>query len=202
MDRHDGAKLASRFRSAVLIATAALVGVGCGGSSDNPASNSAAAAVRPAQSRSLSVSPESSRFIAVADRVCRRVNDELTAAPSQRELRGVASSARHNVHIERRAITELGKLTPPASLAGDWRQLIAYRARLAEELAKLGQSAQAGDAAGVRALAASKKLVHEQLSQLAARDGFKDCALVLAGDGLLNLLSPHGARGASAPQKL
>jgi len=165
----------------VALATVLLVG-GCGGSGKATSGKaavggSAAGATAGVQSVRSSQSPVDARLIASADVICRRVNKELSGA-SRPQPSEIARTAPRNAAIELRGVGELSKLTPPASLAGDWTQILAYRRTLAQELVALGHAATAGDAAGMRALGASKKRVRQKLTQLAARDGFKDCTSV------------------------
>ena len=118
-------------------------------------------------------------MIAGADAICGRLNAKFAAGKATSlRVREIARLAPSRAALERTTATELSKLTPPASIASDWRQIIAYRKTLAEELVKLGQDAKLNDAAGIRALAASKKRVHGQLLSTATRDGFKDCSRV------------------------
>jgi hypothetical protein len=152
---------------------ATLVATGCGSSSkaeprgsSGPPSESAAAA----------------RLIAQADPICRRLNVELAAAARASHV-AIATSALRNAVLERTAVAQLSKLTPPASLAQDWRQILRYRRTLAEELVKLGGYAKANDAQAIKALAVSKKRVHKKLFEIARRDGFEHCSRVSSGSG-------------------
>lgn len=119
-------------------------------------------------------------MIAKADAICRRVNSQLAAAPPGVAASQIARSAPRNAALELRAVTDLNKLTPPPALAGDWQQMIAYRQTLADDLLKLAHYAQSNDARSMQALALSKKRVHQKLSKLATRDGFKDCSQLSA----------------------
>jgi len=210
MKRRDSRQLANKrgFTAlkpgfTALVAAAMLAAAGCGGSSTAAPSGSAASRTEPTESRTSNDSAARSRLIAKADAICRRLNRELAAAPSRLEARQIASSAPRNAALERRALAELGRLRPPASLARDWRQIIAYRRTLAEELAELGRYAKAGDVPAMKALGASKKRVHQKLSELATRDGFKDCSRVGAErSGAQALPLPLPARRTRAPVKL
>src|SRR5665811_446099 len=157
-----------------------LLVAGCGGGSSNAPGSGAtvsAAASTQAASGQPTVTADDARLIASADGICRRFNAQLTGE-SRAQTSDIARTAPRNAAIESRAVGELSKLTPPASLASDWSQILAYRRTLAQELVVLAQDARAGNAAGMRALAASKKKVRNELSRLAARDGFKDCTSV------------------------
>ena len=190
----------SRCRSHVAVLVAALAiplsVAGCGGSGKATASGAAdPASVQSTGSGQQPVDAGSARLIASADVICRRINGQLSGA-SRSQPSDIARTAPRNAAIELRAVGELSKLTPPASIAGDWTQILAYRRTLAQELGALARDATAGDASGMRALGVSKKKVRQKLSQLAARDGFKDCTSV----GTVNIatLFPtlHPAAGA------
>jgi hypothetical protein len=119
------------------------------------------------------------QLIAKADTICKRLDKEIAdASPVGLEPRKIAAVAPPHVAAERVALKELGMLKAPAAMAGDWRQIIAYRRTLAAELAKLGSAARAGDLTTIIALAGSKLHEHKLLSALATRDGFKDCSKV------------------------
>jgi hypothetical protein len=148
-----------------------LVSPGCGGSSKTEPSGS---------SRPPSKSAAVARLIAQADPICRRLNVELAAASRASHV-AIATSALRHAALERAAVAELSKLTPPASLANDWRQIIKYRRTLAEELVKLGGYAKANDTQKVKALAVSKTRVHKKLLEIAKRDGFEHCSRVSSG---------------------
>jgi len=161
----------------VVVAVAPLFAAGCGGSGKAPAISSAASSVGRTESGNSNESAAKSRLIAHADAICRRLNRELTSA-SRPEASKVARTAPHNAALEQRAVVALSKLTPPASLARDWTQIIAYRRTLAQELVALARDAKVGDVPAMQALGVTKKHVHQKLTQLATHDGFTDCSSV------------------------
>jgi len=148
-------------------------------------------------------SSTSSGVVVKADTICRRVNNELAAAPPGVLASQIARSAPRNAAVEQRAIAELNGITPPTAVASDWRKMIAYRQTLAEELLKLANYAKVNDTRSMQALAVSKERVHQKLSALATRDGFKDCAQLSASRSIgqalrsLRLGQPKGT-----PEKL
>jgi hypothetical protein len=181
-----------------------LAAAGCGGSSTPKPTGTAAngaATNTPVPHTHVPGDPSASRVIAKADAICRRVNSELTAAPPGFAISQIARSAPRNAALEERAIAELSRIRPPAVLARDWRSIIGYRRILAQELLKLVRYAKANDARAIQTLAASKKRVHQKLSALATRDGFKDCSHLNAarsvGQALrsLGLGQPKGTPG-------
>jgi hypothetical protein len=180
---HKGRELAAGRAAAATVATTALAVAGCGGSGKAPPSVSPKRAAGPAtahqhhaQPRRTSESLARSHLIAKAIAICRRVNLEVTASPHRVDTRKIASGARRNAAIERRAVGELARLPPVESLVDDWKRLVAYRQTLAAQLVELAQYAEAGDTHAIQTLAASKARVHQELSKLASRDGFGECA--------------------------
>jgi hypothetical protein len=152
-----------------------LAAAGCGGGSSGTGSTNAGSTA----SIPSGDSPAERRLIATADAICGRFNTEIaTTKPAGVGASELARSAPVNASLEQAALRELSKLTPPASLAGDWRRVIADRRTLAEELVKLGRYAKANNAAGIRALVVSKKAMHRELLKTATRAGFADCARV------------------------
>jgi len=151
-----------------------LAAAGCGGSSKSGSTGSG----------SSGTSAATARLIATADAICERLDARLASTTSVHlDSRTIARSAPQNAALERAALTELAKLARPASLADDWRQIIAYRLTLADELARLGRYAKANDTRAVKAVAVSKRRVHEKLFALATHDGFHVCSQVGARRG-------------------
>jgi len=163
------------YGSLALVA-AALAAGGCGGGSSDAKSAGSLASGNPTPSGSSRVP---SQLVARADAICRRLNTEIVATnPSKLQIRKIVSLTPQRVALERTALKELSKLAPPASIARDWRQMMAYRKTLIEELIRLGRYAKANDTQSIKSLAVSKKRVHQRLFATATRDGFKDCARV------------------------
>jgi hypothetical protein len=124
--------------------------------------------------------PETSvRSIAVidADTICKRLNEEL-----KRHEPGNGGQVSPTAHIraalELRALVELRKLTPPASIAHDYNAMLADRRTLIEETPKLGRAIDAKDTrTEVRVFATSSTVIH-RMKNMAARDGFTYCGEV------------------------
>ena len=146
---------------------------GCGGSSRVMATG-AAASTRP------SGSSAASQLIARADAVCKRLNNEIAATPPgmQDSPLKLSRNALQHAALERKAVSDLSRLTPPASLAHDWAQILADTRRLAAELTTLGRYWKLDEKQRISALGASKKHIHTELSAIASHDGFKDCSHV------------------------
>ncbi|HSZ04154.1 MAG TPA: hypothetical protein VK778_03015 [Solirubrobacteraceae bacterium] len=163
----EGSQGARRVAGALCALAIALAGAGCGGGSTG--TGTAAGQPRPAHA--------SSPLLAKADAICdalnRRLADVHVANTDDHELARVAPVS---AFLEEQAIRELSILTPPASLAHDWRQMMGYRRTLARELTQLGHAAKAKDEHRVQSLIASKKLVHHELEVLATHAGLVACA--------------------------
>jgi len=93
-------------------------------------------------------------------------------------LPALAEVAHRRAAIERRALNELEKLTPPADVAAGYRKLIASDRLALREIVKLGARAQAGDAAGVRLAKAKVEGGGLRLLLTANRARLKYCAAV------------------------
>jgi hypothetical protein len=121
-----------------------------------------------------------SQLVAKADAICGRANSELEVAEKNkvRTQQDVVRVAPERAGIERTAVTELSKLTPPASMSQDWNQIIAARKTLIEELTKLGEDAAAGNTKAEESLFTSSATVQRQLAAAAQRSGFKHCGQV------------------------
>jgi hypothetical protein len=161
-----------------LLLLGALAIAGCGGSSS--ATPGAATQVStPASTTSTATGAASAPFVAQADAVCRRVNAEIVALDAKA---GTAAEVKRvvppTIAIEQKGIAALGKLDPPASLAGDWRRMLDDRRKLAGMLGELLDAAKKNDGTSIKPLAASKKRVHVSLTKTATANGFKDCAKV------------------------
>lgn len=149
------------------ISTAALAS-GCGGSSP------------PQQERTTT--SQSSAMVPEAKAICKKFDEKISASKphvvgGRTSTHELALNALANAKLEKEAITELVRLHPPASLSRQWRQLIAYRQALANELIAIGHYWEANDLAKIKALAASKKAEHQALAAVASRAGLQACAL-------------------------
>jgi hypothetical protein len=114
-------------------------------------------------------------LIAKADAICGRLNARLASSP----IKSVADFARIVPRLaayERAAFAELGRLLPPASMASDWRQIVAGGQTIASYTAKLGEYAKANNLKGAGPLYPASRKVQQKTLAIAKRDGFKDCA--------------------------
>jgi hypothetical protein len=165
---------------------------GCGGSSKASTSSSTAsgagatsssntASTSAASSTSTTGRPpaSSATFVAAADAVCRRYNDEIIAlgakTASAAEIKRIVPPT---IAIEHATIRSMRALKPPASLATDWQRMIGFRQRLVDELGSLLADASKDNSAVEKSLATAKGEVHTELTKTATAHGFKDCGKV------------------------
>jgi hypothetical protein len=151
----------SRTRLAALALIATMLAIsGCGGSGS-------------------SGSLTRSELIARADLICRRVHARLASTT----IKGPQSYARllpPLASYEHAAVAELRKLTPPASMAGDWRQIVDGVQAFADATAKLGAYATSSGlpvTPSTRAASHAAGQSSQQIRAAAQRQGFKDCAV-------------------------
>lgn len=156
-------------RIQLAIATGAVLVVsGCGGSGTH----------LPSSSRLVAKAASTSSAAEQAQAICERLNSEFAAhRPVSQSISEIARVAPGRVSGERRAIEELSALKPPTSLASGMREVIAYRTKLADELADLVHDARVNDAAAIDALAKSKAQTHETLQARAKAAGLPACSL-------------------------
>jgi hypothetical protein len=147
-----------------------------GASSSNTASTSAASSTSTTTARPPA---SSATFVAAADAVCRRYNDEIIALgaknASAAEIKRIVPPT---IAIEHATIRSMRALQPPASLAADWQRMIGFRQRLVNELGSLLADASNDKSAAEKSLAAAKGEAHTELTKTATAHGFKDCGKV------------------------
>ncbi|HXP36384.1 MAG TPA: hypothetical protein VN817_01340 [Solirubrobacteraceae bacterium] len=114
-----------------------------------------------------------------ADAICARRNKELAAVPiSDGALAATASTATRRGAIERRALTELGKLTPPASAAGNWKKLISASEDSLEQVRELAKAASSNDREGVTRRLTAVGGPQLRLLGAAVHTGTRECSTV------------------------
>jgi hypothetical protein len=192
-------------RLTALSCLAALMALaGCGGGSTTTstttattrASSAAQSQPSPATSTTTATSGQSSSAAAgstqnshtgvfaaatQAEAICERASAELAAEKQvrKRRHRGASEIVRvtpKQTAIEMRAVRELEALTPPPSESAAWREIIALRRKLADELVTLERDTDTGDLAGVRALTTAKGRVHAKLVKTAFAATLSGCA--------------------------
>ncbi len=164
--------------AAVVLVTATLVVSGCGGASgagstqtttSNASSTETGPPARliPAGER---LSP--AKLIAQANAVCVRHNvasiNTKSHISNEADLRRFT---REEVPIEQAALTELSKLTPPASLEPDWNQYIAYRRMVLATWQKIAEEGTPKGSGNLTRAGAAR----EAMIAAAGRMGLKKC---------------------------
>jgi hypothetical protein len=166
----------------VLIAVTLAAG-GCGGSKGGSSTASSTTVSGAGTSASSQVSStatgsgkplSAAQLVAKADAICAQLNTELDRDHIRRQ-QDIARIVPHRVAAEQAALTALSILTPPASMAHDYRQMLATRRTLIEDTTKLGQAAAADGTNADTSLYASSTALVRQMATTAQRDGFKSC---------------------------
>jgi hypothetical protein len=163
--------MSPRFRFAPLLAVAAVLAVGCGGTSHSSTTTTSAKSSRTA-------------FVAQADPICKQVAARRSAANAA--LNKVAHSPSKQLELlarlappiavdEHAAVEKLRTLKPPTALAHDWQQMLGGMQQLADDTSKTAADAKAKQLKGVETITASGRQVRQQLTAIASRDGFAYC---------------------------
>jgi hypothetical protein len=164
--------------AALALAVTALAVSGCGGStkSSSQTALSTPTATSPKTEPANSTGPlNRAALVAKADAICRGVNAKRATVhltTNQQIIRELP----HVAAYERAEIAELGKLTPPASMASDWQEILVGNRILAENTAKVAEYTKADNVTAAHALMTTTTQAENQMIATAQRDGFKDCA--------------------------
>lgn len=121
-------------------------------------------------------------LIAKADPICRRANTVVDSAKFN--LHNVGQAAPGIIAAERQASAELAKLTPPSSMAADWKVIVdgfrktsAGMQKVSEAARSAGSNEKALTQSKVFSEGASEFARGQHIRELtAARNGFADCA--------------------------
>jgi hypothetical protein len=161
-----------------------LVPSGCGGSTKSATRTAPSGSAQPPAGGKADVTSESStssgsltraQLIARGNAICYRLNARRSSTRISRPQdyeRLVPVLAAY----ELAAATEMSKLTPPASMARDWRQMIAGSRTIAEVTGHFQRYSEAGNEKKSRPLDAILGKAIEELTSAAKHAGFKDCA--------------------------
>ncbi|HEX4838213.1 MAG TPA: hypothetical protein VFV03_06800 [Solirubrobacteraceae bacterium] len=116
-------------------------------------------------------------LIAQADAICRRVHNELVSIRPETQSETARLGAKVTAY-ERAAVAAMRRLVPPASLAGDWKEIVAGAQTLADDAAKITAYARASklETKAARALISESRTLRNHLLTVATRDNFKDCS--------------------------
>lgn len=168
----------------LMLIAAALPVAGCGSSKTTSSNSSSVGAGTGAGSGVGETSPvsatgaplSSSQLVAKADVICKQLSVELDAPNnSSHTPQDIVHIAAQRAALEQRALTELGRLTPPASMAHDYRHILAARRAVIRDLKKLGEVVSANNAQAKRSVFASSVTTTRKLAAAAERAGFKYC---------------------------
>lgn len=109
-----------------------------------------------------------------ANAICKTVTEKF-ATKSANSVQDIARVAPELAAFEQKALFELSKLVPPASLESDWKQFVAGAETLAENTSKLGEYAKANNLKAAHGLIASSETTQHQMQAIAKRDGLTEC---------------------------
>ena len=194
----------------------AILAAGCGGGSGSTASSAPGQAGRSsapqAQTQTTGASSSSSPVpgqqgstatstakpvasgqaaVAAANAICTRRNRELLPlAYTSKSLHAVAAAARKRAAVEQRALGELERLTPPPAIAGPYRKILDGNQATLIAIVKVGEAAEAGNAAAVRSAKAGEKPGRLGLLLTAVRAGLKSCGGLPVGHAPAGLPVP------------
>jgi hypothetical protein len=140
------------------------------------AANSHGSAARPGEGNALARGV----LIARADAICARVRNRLQSNKFHTQAQ-ISRLGPKIAAYERAAAAELRKLVPPSALASDFEQIVKGTETLASDAALIGKYAklhQLETIAG-RAIVAQSGKHGVVESEIARRDGFVTCAIML-----------------------
>jgi hypothetical protein len=170
----------SHPRLALLALTAiALAASGCGGSSKTESTTTAASTTTPATTAAAKTEAGKSltrtELIAEADTICARLNAKRAAYPI-RTRQDYARVLPLLAAYDRAAAAEMSKLAPPASMANDWKLIVADTQTLADDTSRLSAYIASSNSQAGSALLSAVAKVDQQTLATAKYAGFKDCA--------------------------
>jgi hypothetical protein len=117
------------------------------------------------------------QLLARADATCRRINNKLSTGNGAKTPQQLSRAASQLVSYEQKGLAELSKLIPPASMASDWKAIIAGAQTLADDTVKVVERVKVEkNFNGVHALVAEISRVQARTVAIAKRDGFTDCS--------------------------
>jgi hypothetical protein len=167
--------------ASLALAVAALAASGCGGSKSSGKTASASQARSSsgqAQSSNHGGSPTGpltrAELIARADAICASVN--ARRASLKRLSHGYVAKLPWLASYEHAAFAQLGRLIPPVSMAGDWRQIVVVAQTVTADTAKIGEYAKSNSVNAARPLFGQVGEAQERMLTTARHAGFRDCA--------------------------
>jgi hypothetical protein len=177
----------SRSRSmALALAALALTAAGCGESTKGSTASrtttatqaasqtTPAAPPKPAESSARVSHPTSSQLIAEANSICTQLNNGAHTIHVS-SLRSIAATTPKLVGFYQTAITEMKKLTPPASVASDWQAMIADFEKIEGKVLASGRYASVDDGKGTLKADVEIGAIQKHRSAIAKRDHMDGC---------------------------
>jgi hypothetical protein len=164
--------------AALALAATTLAVSGCGGSSKTESSKTPAATGTPATTAAVTAEPGKlarTELIAKAEAICARINAKRSST-TIRTHRDYGRLLPSLGAYERAAAAEMSKLTPPASIANDWKQIVAGAHTIAESIVKLGKDSASNNSRAGQAILSELTTVRQQISSIAHRQSLKECA--------------------------
>jgi hypothetical protein len=168
----------SRTRLAALaFAAIALAPAGCGGStkSSTPPKEPPVRTESRTEPSSHTKPLSRAQLIARADAICGKINAKR-AEFKIRTRRDYATVYQQFASYAQGQIAELSKITPPASMASGWRQILADAQSYVGGIAKISGYIRSNNDHAARALDVPVFNAQEQMATIAKHNGFKDCA--------------------------
>jgi hypothetical protein len=119
--------------------------------------------------------PSRAEFILQADPICARANEALRA--SNVSPQNLPRTGPHVATFYQQAANELAKLTPPPSMAADWKVIVDSTRRTAAGFIKWGEAATASKKFNRAWLEAEGEITKGQHDRtvIALHDGFQAC---------------------------
>jgi hypothetical protein len=153
----------------------ALAAAGCGKSSTTTTTAGNAAATSASSGGEGSGQTTRAAFIAQADAICAGYNAKHVKMVL-RTPRDYTTKLPILAASQQAEAVQLAKLTPPASMASDWNQIIAGSKAAASDISKVAGYASARSHKGVISMLTTATATQRQVLTLTSRDGFKDCS--------------------------
>jgi hypothetical protein len=175
----------SRIRLVALVLVAsALASSGCG--STTKSSNQTAQSAPPTSSTSTTSSSSTTQpstrpltreqLIAKADAICFAINAKRNAITITR-IEDFGRVIPPFAAYDEAAVAELRKLTPPASMAEGWKQIVTSAKEFADAVTKFGEYTRIHKTNnGTHSLNLTVIRATREMNTVAKREGFKDCA--------------------------
>jgi DICT domain-containing protein len=117
-----------------------------------------------------------SQLAAKAEPICAHIQEKLGAVFSAKSPQSVSHAAAEFAAYDRQATAELAKLSPPGSMASDWKAIVTGYEVAGSAVAKLGQDAiPTKDKPGSGDVTAFTDAQHNR-TVTAQRNGFNHCA--------------------------